>query len=162
MWWCQWRCRWLLVNLFILITIIILNHRWNAACIIQKQFRKSYLKTQHVINNHHIIDDSKHNIDNDNQEDEKNESNNTRSIIGNNTIIVQDTNNNVINKNEISSNRDTQFILKQQRLLHNYSINSCSVVIDFLLCVRRYVLRTAMLNYIRLVVFLLWYSYDIQ
>lgn len=145
-------------------------YRWNAACIIQKRFRKSFNTFQNT--NKKIInqnadtqngDNNQNNVDNNNYNNYNKASNiNNSSSIDNNEnyscdngIIV-----NAINKfksndsrievvDKLDINNDVQVLMNRKKLHLNNSIKSCLIIIEFLVCIRRQVLKESMLNYLR-------------
>jgi hypothetical protein len=149
------------------------SYRWKAACIIQKRFRKSLNKFQNknkkIINqnaNTQNGDNNQHNDDDDDNNNNNNDNNasnmNTSYSIDNNKnnscdngIIV-----NVINKfksndsrsevvDKLDINNDAQALMNRKKLHLDSSIKSCLIIIEFLVCIRRHVLKESMLNYIR-------------
>ena len=146
-------------------------YRWNAACIIQKRFRKSF-NTFHNSNKKIINqnadtqngDNNQNNVDNNyNNNNDSNSIDNNKNNSCDNGIIV-----NVINKfknndstievvDKLDVNNDVQVLMNHKKLHLNNSIKSCLIIIEFLVCIRRHVLKESMLHYLRSALLLITY-----
>ena len=148
-------------------------YRWNAACIIQKRFRKSF-NTFHNSNKKIINqnadtqngDNNQNDVNNNNNNNNNNDSNsidNNKNNSCDNGIIV-----NVINKfknndstievvDKLDVNNDVQILMNHKKLHLNNSIKSCLIIIEFLVCIRRHVLKESMLHYLRSALLLITY-----
>jgi len=150
---------------------LFIIYRWNAACIIQKRFRKSF-NTFHNSNKKIINqnadtqngDNNQNNVDNNNNNDnDSNSIDNNKNNSCDNGIIV-----NVINKfknndstievvDKLDVNNDVQVLMNHKKLHLNNSIKSCLIIIEFLVCIRRHVLKESMLHYLRSALLLFTY-----
>ena len=150
-------------------------YRWNAACIIQKRFRKSFNTFQNT--NKKIINQNAdtQNGDNNQNDDDNNNYNNASNINDSNSIDNNKNSScdngiivNVINKfknndstievvDKLDVNNDVQVLMNHKKLHLNNSIKSCLIIIEFLVCIRRHALKESMLHYLRSALLLITY-----